>query len=170
MNFSLSTFAIFGAEYLYMILALVAVIQFFLLAKSKRQQVAMLAITTLPISFIMLKIAGALYYNPRPFVSDGIIPLIAHKVNNGFPSDHTILCAVIASLIFSANKKTGTLLWILTFLVGASRVYVGVHHPVDVITSMLIAVVVTYACSIANPKLLKFTWYVKIQELVKKYV
>ncbi|MCX6733210.1 MAG: phosphatase PAP2 family protein [Candidatus Peregrinibacteria bacterium] len=170
MNVSLSTFAIFGAEYLYFVLILIAVIQFFLLIKSKRQQVAMLAITTLPISFIILKIAGALYNNPRPFVTDGVIPLIAHKVNNGFPSDHTILCAVIASLIFSVHKKTGIILWILTLLVGASRVYVGVHHPVDVVTSMLIAVVVAYACSIVNPKLLKFTWYVKIQELVKKYV
>lgn len=163
MNSALSSFAIFGANYLHLLIIIIAVIQYFLISKTKRQQLTMLAIIALPIMFIVLKLIALLYYDPRPFVVGHFTPLIPHNPDNGFPSDHAILTGAISALIFTVNKKTGIVLWILTFLVAFSRVYVGVHHTIDVVASMAIAITVTYLCSIILPKLPK-----RLTKLVSK--
>ena len=46
------------------------------------------------------------------------------------------------SIIFLNNKYLSAILWLLTMLVGAARVYVGVHHPIDIVGSILMAIVV----------------------------
>ena len=78
-----------------------------------------------------------------PFVENNFVPLIAHAADNGFPSDHTLFGAAIASVIFLFDKKWGTGLFMLAFLVGVSRVLAGVHHFVDIAGSLLITIIVT---------------------------
>jgi undecaprenyl-diphosphatase len=71
------------------------------------------------------------------------IPLVLHVPDNGFPSDHVLLTSAIASIIFPFNRGTSTAAWIVAVLVGVSRVYVGVHHPIDIIGSMVISAIVS---------------------------
>lgn len=69
---------------------------------------------------------------PRPFVSlDNVNLLIAEK-GFSFPSNHTanaFMAAVILSSIFGRR----TLFYALAALVGISRIYLGVHFPLDVL-------------------------------------
>lgn len=69
-------------------------------------------------------------------------PLIPHEPDNGFPSDHVLLCAAIAALIYPSNRYLSLILWALTLLVGISRVHTGIHHAVDIIGSIMMAVAV----------------------------
>ena len=69
-------------------------------------------------------------------------PLISHAANNGFPSDHSLISFAFASIVFLFNKKLGFVLFLLSFLVGLSRVYVGVHYPIDILGSFLICIIV----------------------------
>lgn len=152
MNSMLSSLSILGAKYLFLVVILVAVIQYFFLSRAQRKYIAVLALISLPIMFILLKLAALLYYDPRPFVVGHFIPLIAHAPDNGFPSDHTILCSAIAAIIFTVRKKTGIGLWVLTFIVGFSRVYVGVHHTMDILASVVIAIATVYCCAFLMKK------------------
>lgn len=81
---------------------------------------------------VLVKVAGAVWTDPRPFVVDHSTPLIAHSVDNGFPSDHTALAAAIAVVVLAWHRRTGVVLLLLAAGLGASRVLAGVHHVPDV--------------------------------------
>ena len=100
---------------------------------------------TLPIMYLVLVLVAHVYFDPRPFVVGHFTPLIPHDPDNGFPSDHTLLLSAVASLLYPFNKRASYLLWLCTVTVGVSRVYVGIQHPIDVIGSIIIAVIVSYA-------------------------
>ncbi len=50
----------------------------------------------------------------------------------------------IASVIFTYNQKIGGLLIVLSLLVGISRVLAHVHHGIDIVGSVVIALMTTY--------------------------
>jgi len=132
---------IFGAEYLYLIVMGISFIWFLAQAKPKQKEILVITCVCLPIILIAFKIASHLYYNPRPFVAEHFQPLIYHKANNGFPSHHMLLVSFISAIVFIFDRRFSLILWVLAFFVGISRVYVGVHHSVDILGSFLITVI-----------------------------
>ena len=104
---------IFLANYLYIIIILIAIIAIVLANQTARKNILTLAFLTFPLAFIIANILGRLFYNPRPFVVEHIKPLIPHTANNGFPSDHTLLVICIASVLFVYNKRLGILVFAL---------------------------------------------------------
>lgn len=135
----LEMLVVFGAKYLFLVIVIVAVAYAFRQPKDLRVRMLVCAAIALPVAYVAAKIAGALYYDPRPFVAGHFAPLLPHAADNGFPSDHTLLSAAIAAVIFVFNRKLGTVLFVLAFLVGASRVFAGIHHWIDILGSLAIA-------------------------------
>lgn len=138
---------IFAASYLYIFICAIAVIYFLAQNKAKKRSLILLTVFSFPISFVFAKISSFLIYNPRPFVIEHIKPLIQHSVDNGFPSDHTLLAMTVAMVMFRFNKKLGTILSILALFVGLARVFAHVHHLVDIFGGMAIAVGAVYISS-----------------------
>lgn len=132
---------IFGAKYLYLVIIILAFIWFLAQSRPKQKESLILICICLFLIFIVSDIAGRLYYSPRPFVMGYFEPLIPHKPDNGFPSHHTLLVSAISAIIFLFNKRIGLLLWILTFFVGFSRVYAGVHHIIDIAAGVFIPII-----------------------------
>jgi undecaprenyl-diphosphatase len=132
-------FILFGAQYLYIAIALFAGIFVYAQPKELRLKLLISIAIAFPLAYIAAKIGSALFENQRPFVLSGLPPLLPHADDNGFPSDHTLLSAAFAALVFWCEKRLGTVLMFLAFLVGFSRMLAGVHHLVDVIGSMAIA-------------------------------
>ncbi len=129
---------IFIAQYLY--LAVIVITAIFFLTRPRIVQKSMIVcgLITAPLSYVLAMIAGALYYDPRPFVIGHFTPLFFHIADNGFPSDHVLLTGAIAAVIFFYNKKLSIVLWILAILIGLARVYAGVHHLIDIAGSVVI--------------------------------
>jgi undecaprenyl-diphosphatase len=130
---------IFGASRLTAVIIFVALVFFWKLSDTKKREWAVFVSITLPLIYLVGKISSLLYFNPRPFVVGNFSPLIAHAADNGFPSEHTLLSAAMAALVYFFNKKLGSVLFVLALLVGAARVLAGVHHALDVAGSITIA-------------------------------
>ncbi len=148
-------FFIFGAKYLFLLAPAVASIWLLRLPKDQKRKVAAFGLIALPAIYVAAKIGSALYFDPRPFVVGGFSPLIPHKADNGFPSDHTLITAAIASVVYYFNKNVSTAIWWLAVMVGISRVYAGVHHPVDILGSLAIAAIVSWAVWLVFEKFYK---------------
>ena len=140
----LDTLAIVGAKYLYLLLLLTALIWFLKQPWAAKKEMAAWGVVALPLRYILLIVAGMVYFDPRPFDVGHFTPLIPHEPDNGFPSDHTLLCSATSSIVFFYNRKVSAALWGLTTLVGVSRVSTGLHHPLDILTSVVLAAVVSY--------------------------
>lgn len=134
-------FAIFCAKYLiYILLALAAGWLVWRVAAKDQKAVGIFAAISLPLTLLIGRVASLLYHDPRPFVTGHFTPLIAHSASNGFPSDHTLLAAAVACVIWRFDRRFGTGLFGLAVLIGLSRVFVGVHHLQDIIGAIGIAI------------------------------
>ena len=85
-------------------------------------------------------IAKAMFGMPRPFAVDPSVMQLAAASGNGFPSGHT-QGAVVVWLYLAVRLKNAWLWWIaglLIFLIPLSRLYLGVHFPLDLAGGYLI--------------------------------
>lgn len=139
----LNNLIIFGAQYLYLVVVVLTIYFFFKLSRSQQQSFMILSIISLPLIFIVSRLVSRLYFDPRPFVVGHFTPLVTHAADNGFPSDHTLLVAACAVLMFVYNRKASYIIAAIALLVGLSRVAAGVHHFVDIIGSIIIVIIVT---------------------------
>lgn len=89
-------------------------------------------------AFILSRLAGAIYFHPRPFVVANFTPLVPHPADNGFPSDHALLAAALAGSVWWFNRKAGLGLAALALLIGEGRILAGVHHLIDIIASFVL--------------------------------
>ena len=92
------------------------------------------------IAILISQCISHVYYHPRPFVMEVGRTLIYHAPNGSFPSDHMLIFSSITfSYLFSAQRKLGVFLLIMAWLVAWSRVYLGVHFPLDMLGAFLLA-------------------------------
>ncbi len=136
---------IFGAKYLIIVSAVITLWIISMLPSRERVRFTILLMISLPLAYVLAKIAGHFYINPRPFVVGHFIPLVQHGADNGFPSDHTLLAASLAAAVTLIRPRVGIALWIIAIVVGICRVLAGVHHGIDIIGSIVIASLAVYA-------------------------
>jgi undecaprenyl-diphosphatase len=140
---AMTVLTVIAAQYLIFVVGLIAVIATVLSEKATRNNIIKLVILSFGIAFLIAYITGRFYYDTRPFVIDHIKPLMPHQPDNGFPSDYTLAAIVTAAVIFVYRHKLGILLAVLGVFIGIARIAARLHHPIDIVGSILIAVVAT---------------------------
>lgn len=106
-------------------------------------------------------VLGEIWFHDRPFVDHPrqTLLLVHHAADNSFPSDHASLAFAIAFAVLAFHRRLGVLLLLGAACIGADRVFIGVHYPIDVLASFLVglgaALVVT---TVARPSV---TWTVE---------
>ncbi|MFL6556343.1 MAG: undecaprenyl-diphosphatase, partial [Bacillus sp. (in: firmicutes)] len=88
---------------------------------------------------------GHFFYRDRPFVTHHVNWLIPHVKNASFPSDHATAAFVIATTIWIWKKRAGWIWLVLAAGIALSRVWTGVHYPLDVVGGMLIGTSIAFA-------------------------
>lgn len=141
--------SIFFATYAIALPPIVLAVLYLRSASNEKVSRAIFALGVAALSFVLAKIASFFFFNPRPFVVGDFAPLVAHAANNGFPSEHSLLAGVLASIALAWSRRAGIALWLLAAAIGAARVYAGVHHAIDILASFAIAAIATYAISLA---------------------
>ena len=113
------------------------------------------------IAILISQCISHVYYHPRPFVMEVGRTLIYHAPNGSFPSDHMLIFSTIAfSYLFSAQRKLGGFLLIMAWLVAWSRVYLGVHFPLDMLGAFLLAFALNFfgltLCNLYKDKIMQW--------------
>lgn len=140
----IKSFFIFGAEYFFLASFIIASIFFFRQKFNEQRRIIIIGLLSFALGCFLAFVGNLLYDNPRPFVIDGFTPLIPHGADNGFPSNHALLVSLLAAIFWQFDRKVSLLLWLVALTVSISRVYVGVHHSIDVLGSMFIAILAVF--------------------------
>lgn len=89
---------------------------------------------TIVVSVAISYAMGQLYSHPAPYMV-GYDTLLTEAPENSFPSQHTtVVFGFVWPLLYLQDRqRTGLVALVLASLVGISRVYVGVHYPIDIV-------------------------------------
>lgn len=126
----------FIAEYFYVIVVLLAGGLVLWRYRNRLVELGIAGVVILGVAYILSKIATNLISDPRPFIETGVPALIHSATDNGFPSDHTLLLASVAATLTLVSWRAGLVFLGLALLVGLARVYVRVHHLLDIAGSV----------------------------------
>ena len=76
---------------------------------------------------------------PRPFVADTRARVVGyHPETYSFPSGHTTTGFAAATVLaFALPRRRAALTWTLAAAIALSRIYIGVHYPLDVAAGII---------------------------------
>ena len=116
----------------------------------------------------------AIWYHPRPFEIGLGRQLLDHAAEASFPSDHAILMFALAIplLLCAETRRWGVALLLLGFAVAWSRIYLGVHFPLDMLGAFGVAAFASFLIRMADPRLrrLFYPLLISIYETVLRQV
>jgi undecaprenyl-diphosphatase len=137
---------VFFAEYGVYLLALWMVFQWFFTKEKVRTRIVMVgSIFAFLLSEVIGKVLGIFVSHPQPFATlPKVNQLISHEIDNSFPSDHTILFFSICMMLLLGSKSSKRFFYlVVASIIGFSRIWVGVHYPIDVLTAAFIGILVS---------------------------
>jgi membrane-associated phospholipid phosphatase len=89
------------------------------------------------------QVIGHIVHRVRPYDAlPGVHVLIARSADFSFPSDHATAAGAVAAGLLIANRRWGIVAAIAALLMAATRVYVGVHYPSDVLAGLALGALV----------------------------
>ena len=128
------------AQYAILLIPLVLVIGW--LRGARESRIGMLQAATAGIlGLLIVQLICLAWPMPRPFMIGLGHQFLAHAADSSFPSDHlTLWWSVAFSLMLQVRfRTTGTLLAIAGLPVAWSRIYLGVHFPLDMVGALTVA-------------------------------
>jgi undecaprenyl-diphosphatase len=128
------------AKYLPVVFALV-LIALWLTWRPENQRGAFLAGASALIALGIGQLIGHALPRPRPYLTHTVNLLISRSVDTSFPSDHATLGFAVAVMVWQVNRRIGSSLLILAFMLAFSRVFVGAHYPSDVLGGAVLGTV-----------------------------
>ena len=139
--------------------------------KEKRRSIIILGLAVITVAItdpLCCQILKPLFHRLRPchpsyfvnnthtFLREGNF-LLGHKTSLSFPSAHSMNIFAQAMLFSLFYSKLWIYLFLFAGLVALSRVYVGVHYPLDILSGALIGITigacVYYICEHINQKM-----------------
>lgn len=140
--------------------------------KVKNRYAVLFAVTIAVLALGVNYFIEFIYFRPRPFVSQTVTLLIEKSADStSFPSNHSAGAFSIAFALFWRWKKVGIVLLVIACLLAFSRIFVGVHYPLDVISGGMIALfamlLVRWQHHLLQPL---FTWMTKMFNKVESKV
>lgn len=105
----------------------------------QRRQLALRACLVAGVGLAVNQLIGALWPSPRPFVVGLGHTWIPHAADPSFPSNHLVVMASVGlTLLLGRHARLGLLLLLVAGGVGWSRIFLGVHFPLDMVGALAV--------------------------------
>jgi len=106
-----------------------------------KRRALMIAGVSMGIGMLVNLVITSTTYMPRPFAAGIGHTWLAHRLETSFPSDHaTLLLSIGFALMLSRGLRwAGAGITVLGLATAWARVYLGVHFPLDMVASGIIA-------------------------------
>ncbi len=100
-------------------------------------KMGMAIVVSLTVSWVM----GHVFPHDRPFVDGVGYNFLHHAPDDSYPSDHgTVAFTFALAFLFWHRLWSGTVLMGVALLIAWSRVYLGVHWPLDMLGGLLVGI------------------------------
>lgn len=127
------------------------------LPRKHQVRIALQAVVGLVLAVLLVKVAGGLHVDPRPFVVDPTVrPLFPHPADNGFPSDHTTFAVAAAATLLGVRRRTAVVLAVLGVVGGLARVLAHVHHLQDIAGGALLGLLAAGLGGLVVPRVMEY--------------
>lgn len=114
-----------------------------------KRRALMIAGVSMAIGMLVNLVITSTTYAPRPFVEGIGHTWLAHRPETSFPSDHATLLLSIGFALMMARglRWAGAGVTMLGLATAWARVFLGVHFPLDMVASGLIALAAALAAN-----------------------
>ena len=103
-----------------------------------QRQLVFKVMLALALSLSISWVIGHLFPHDRPFVDGVGYNFLHHAADDSFPSDPgTVIFTFALAFLFWHRVWSGTLLLVIASAIAWSRVYLGVHWPLDMLGGLL---------------------------------
>ncbi len=118
-----------------------------LLWLGKKKKISYQLIAAFIIDSIILFGTKILFNRPRPSETLSNLKILESEIGKSFPSAHSERAFSGATIISFFRKDLRIILYVLSSLVAISRIYVGVHYPLDIIYGSVNGILIGYLVS-----------------------
>ena len=105
----------------------------------------MTAALALGLANLAVKVLNWSYFRNRPFDDVPVSLLFYRPTDSSFPSNAAAVGFSIAMAVMLHNRRASRIFFLMAFLFAFSRVYVGVHYPLDFLGGMTVGLASGYA-------------------------
>jgi len=103
------------------------------------QMTALAAALAVGLSVLLFMAVKNLVGRPRPYESwQGLTSLVPAPDKFSFPSGHTMTAFAVWAVLAEGLTLLGSIFLVMAVLIGASRIFLGMHYPTDVLVGALL--------------------------------
>jgi len=161
---SLDILGILCADFLIFAIPLFIIFFYFFNRRSRLVSIFLKIILAVALAYLISHLLnyalGVFFVRSRPFVAYPTIYQLskfwASPQDFSFPSDHTAAAFVAGLMVFMDWKKFGSILLFFALIIGLSRIFVGVHYPLDILGGILTALLSVWIVNMIFKKNKKF--------------
>lgn len=131
--------------------------------------VVMNALLATATALLVNNLIGLFWHHPRPFAMPTGHNFLYHEADPSFPSDHmTIIMTVAFTFMMRRHVRSlGMCLAVLGLIIGWSRIYLGVHFPIDMAGALIVAFISALIVHVASPLFMP-SLYVPLRGLYRR--
>lgn len=129
-----------ATDYMAPTIAMSAVVLLWFSGQLERERQILLALGSVVVTNLVVKAMNLVYFRPRPFTDHDVTLLFYHPSDSSFPANSAATLWSLAWAMWTFDRRVGAFFLTLATLMSFSRVYVGVHYPLDVVGGALIGI------------------------------
>ena len=106
------------------------------------QYIVIFSVISLAFVNLVVFVVNAYLFRSRPFENDQITLIYYEATDSSFPSNALAVLFAIAISTLIVNQRYGSVLLFLSIVYGISRIYVGIHYPLDIFSALILGAVI----------------------------